>query len=137
MRPFFTPRMVRIISLTAVLSLSLNSCIYEAPGDNFYRTLWNTARFLPGTSGAESLTLEFLCGGQVTIKNGSGTIITHGTYSPDCSIATFDEMSAVINDITVTFLEAHRNGDTLFLLWIPEGQQHPSTTAMERRSSYD
>ena len=137
MRPFCTPRLVGIISLAAALSLSLNSCIYEAPGDKFYRTLWNTTRLSPGTSGSESLTLEFLCGGQVTIRDGSGIIIAHGTYTPDGSIATFDEMSAVINEITVTFLEAHRNGDTLFLLWIPEGQQYPSTTAMERRSSYD
>ena len=118
------------------LTLGLSSCIYEAPGDNFYRTLWSSSQIPLGPLSADSLTLEFLCGERVTIKDGCGIIIAHGTYSPDGNIAALEEVTAVINEVTIYFVEAHRNSDTLFLLWRPEGMMYPFTTAMERRSSY-
>ena len=37
----------------------------------------------------------------------------------------------------ITFIEAHRNDDTLFLLWRVEDSVYPFTTAMHRLSSYD
>ena len=114
-----------------------NSCIFEAPGDRFYRTLWNSSQVPLGPLDIEELTLEFLCGERVTIKDGSGTIIAHGTYSPDGNVAVLGEVTAVIDETTVSFVEAHRNGDTLFLLWRPDGMLTPFTTAMERRSSYE
>ena len=118
------------------LTLGLSSCIYEAPGDNFYRTLWSSSQIPLGPLSADSLTLEFLCGERVTIKDGCGIIIAHGTYSPDGNIAALEEVTAVINEVTICFEHAHRSGDTLFLLWRPEGMMHTITTAMERRSSY-
>ena len=87
-------------------------------------------------SGLIFLSLEFLCGERVTIKDGCGIIIAHGTYSPDGNIAALEEVTAVINEVTICFEQAHRSGDTLFLLWRPEGMMHTITTAMERRSSY-
>ena len=119
------------------LPLGLSSCIYEAPGDNFYRTLWSSSQISLGPLSSDSLTLEFLCGERVTIKDGCGIIIAHGTYSPDGNVAVLDEVIAVVDGINVSFVEAHRNGDTLFLLWRPEGMMYPFTTAMERRLSYE
>lgn len=133
LRPF---GLVGIIVLTSAVII-LNSCIFEAPGDNFYRTMWNASQLPSGALDTESLTLEFLCSEQVTIKDGSGIIIAHGTYSPDCNTAVLEEVIAVIDDVTVTFLEAHRNADTLFLLWKPDGQDYAFTTAMDRKSSYE
>lgn len=118
------------------LTLGLSSCIYEPPGDNFYRTLWSSSRVPLGPLYADALTLEFLCGERVTIKDSCGIIIAHGTYSPDGNVAALEEVTAVINEVTIYFVEAHRNSDTLFLLWRPEGMMYPFTTAMERRSSY-
>ncbi|MBO5815873.1 MAG: hypothetical protein J6R30_07170 [Bacteroidales bacterium] len=129
---------IHLLGLTVLLVLSgANSCIFEAPGDRFYRTLWNSTQVPLGPLDIEELTLEFLCGERVTVKDGSGTIIAHGTYSPDGNIAVLCEVTAVIDETTVSFMEAHRNGDTLFLLWRPDGMLTPFTTAMERRSSYE
>ena len=129
---------IYLLGLAAFISLTaFSSCIFEAPGDQFYRTLWNSSQVPLGPLDIEELTLEFLCGERVTIKDGSGTIIAHGTYSPDGNVAVLGEVTAVIDETTVSFVEAHRNGDTLFLLWRPDGMLTPFTTAMERRSSYE
>ena len=71
---------IHLLGLTVLLVLSgANSCIFEAPGDRFYRTLWNSTQVPLGPLAIEELTLEFLCGERVTVKDGSGTIIAHGT----------------------------------------------------------
>lgn len=128
---------IYLLGLAAFISLTVfSSCIFEAPGDNFYRTLWSSSRVPLGPLYADALTLEFLCGERVTIKDSCGIIIAHGTYSPDGNVAALEEVTAVINEVTIYFVEAHRNSDTLFLLWRPEGMMYPFTTAMERRSSY-
>ena len=135
--------MKRIINSTAVIIPMVaamffsTSCIYDAPGDKFYRTLWKSSQVPLGPMTVDALTLEFLCGERVTLKDGSGIIIAHGPYSPDGNVAVLDEVIAVVDGINVSFVEAHRNGDTLFLLWRPEGMMYPFTTAMERRSSYE
>ena len=136
MKPLSTPRMVGVIALTVAI-LSLNSCILEAPGDNFYRTLWKASQLPKSTLDTESLTLEFLCGDQVTIKDGSGIIIAHGTYSPDGNTAVLEQVTAIRDEVTVSFVEAHRNGDTLFLLWRPDGQEYTFSMEMDRKSTYD
>lgn len=129
---------IYLLGLAAFISLTaFSSCIFEAPGDQFYRTLWNSSQVPLGPMAVDALTLEFLCGERVTLKDGSGIIIAHGTYSPDGNVAVLDEVIAVVDGINVSFVEAHRNGDTLFLLWRPEGMMYPFTTAMERRSSYE
>ena len=127
-----------MVAITAVTTaISLNSCIYEAPGDKFYRTLWNSSQIPLGPLDIEELTLEFLCGDKVTIKDGSGIIIAHGTYDPDGNVAVFGDLIAVIDETTVSFVEAHRDGDTLFLLWRPDEMMYPFTTAMQRLSGYE
>lgn len=129
---------IHLLGIAALAVLfGANSCIFEAPGDNFYRTLWNSSQVPLGPLDVDALTLEFLCGERITLKDGNGTIIAHGTYSPDGNVAVLSEAIAVANGVNVSFVEAHRNGDTLFLLWRPEGMIYPFTTAMERRSSYE
>lgn len=128
---------IHLLGLAVLFVFGANSCIFEAPGDRFYRTLWNSSQVPLGPLDIEELTLEFLCGERVTLKDGSGTIIAHGTYSPDGNVAVLGEVTAVIDETTVSFVEAHRNGNTLFLLWRPDGMLTPFTTAMERRSSYE
>ena len=127
---------IHLLGLAVLFVFGANSCIFEAPGDRFYRTLWNSSQVPLGPLDIEELTLEFLCGERVTIKDGCGIIIAHGTYSPDGNIAALEEVTAVINEVTICFEQAHRSGDTLFLLWRPEGMMHTITTAKERRSSY-
>lgn len=132
MKRFF---ILGLISLS--LTFGLSSCIYEVPGDKFYRTLWNSSQAPLGQLDVDALTLEFLCGEKLTIKDGSGIIIAHGTYTPNGNVAAFGGVTAVIDENIVNFVEAHRNGDTLFLIWKAEGTLHSFTTAMKRLSSYE
>lgn len=121
-----------IIPLMAT-AFSFTSCIFEAPGDEFYRTMWNSSEVPLGPIDIDELTIEFLCGNRLTIKDGSGIIIAHGSYNPDGRVATFSELSTIIDDIQITFIEAHLNEDILFLLWRPEDMFYPYTTAFYRK----
>lgn len=125
-------RSLSIIPLLAA-TLSLDSCIYEAPGDNFYRTMWSSSEVPLGPIDVEELTLEFLCGNKVTIKNEDGIIIAYGNYYPDECTVVFTDVTTIIDDISITFHEAHLNGDVLFLLWRPDDMLYPYTTALTRK----
>ena len=131
-----------ILDLIAVLSLltaslAAASCIYDAPGDRFFRTLWKSTPDPLGPYVTEEITLEFLCDGQVTIKNNDGVIIAYGPYAFDDAVAVFPDLTIVVDGVKITFMEAHRNGDTLFLLWRPDFMAYPFTTALNRLSSYE
>lgn len=125
-------RSLSIIPLLAA-TLSLDSCIYEAPGDNFYRTMWSSSEVPLGPIDVEELTLEFLCGNKVTLKNEDGIIIAYGNYYPDGRTVVFTDVTTIIDDISITFHEAHLNGDVLFLLWRPDDMFYPYTTALTRK----
>lgn len=125
-------RCTAIIPIMAV-AFSLNSCIYEAPGDEFYRTLWSSSEVPLGPIDVDELTLEFLCGNKVTIKDGNNIIIAYGSYDPDGRTAVFTDIVATIDDIAITFLEAHLDNDVLFLLWRPDDMLYPFTTALTRK----
>lgn len=125
-------RSLSIIPLLAA-TLSLDSCIYEAPGDNFYRTMWSSSEVPLGSIDVKELTLEFLCGNKVTIKNEDGIIIAYGNYYPDGRTVVFTDVTTIIDDISITFHEAHLNGDVLFLLWRPDDMLYPYTTALTRK----
>lgn len=128
---------IHLLGLAAMAVLfGTNSCIFEAPGDKFYRTLWACGQSPRTPLEVEAMTLEFLCGQRITLRDSAGIIFAHGTYSPDGNVAVLNEVSAVIDQVTVTFLEAHRNGDTLFLLWLPADMTSPFTTTMQRQSAY-
>ena len=131
------------------------SCIYDKPpGDEFYRTLWKSDEALPATLDVSSLTLEFLCNEGISVttagSSASGTTerrTIYGTYSCDGLSATFQNLtlhlprtdtSGQSGDNTITFIEAHRNGDTLLLIWCSEDNpQTRFTTTMHRLSDYE
>lgn len=133
------------------------SCIFEKPpGDDFYRTMWKSDEIPLGPLDAKTIILEFLCYEAVRIQIDDNPSI-YGTYSPDGATTVlnnlrtyFDSSNGLIltgddpvngtsaeGSITVTFIEAHRNGDTLFLLWRVEDAVYPFTTAMHRLSDYE
>ena len=116
--------------MTALTSiLLLTSCIYDAPGDRFYRTLWTSseATFYTAvtndatdigtdiatevsTAGSTDigtaagitphrLTLEFLCGGSVCVY-ATGAVGSYGTYDTHGTTAYF-------TDLRLTY---HNNG---------------------------
>ena len=124
-------------------ALALTSCIYDStPGDEFYRTLWKSDEVPLGPFDASELTLEFLCNDGVTVKTTAASTAkagpsAFGTYSFDGATAVLSDLEIKYSSGTVTFLEAHRNGDTLFLLWRVEDMLYPFTTAMRRLSEYE
>lgn len=189
--------MKRIINSTAVIIPMVTamffstSCIYDAPGDKFYRTLWKSSpepfaglfpvayssdvasidtrcsdggagvgsldtgcsdggagqtadnfavRFasdVAGQSGIGAITVEFLCDRKIIVKNAAGTIIAHGTYTPDGTTATFAHLAFYLGDIHITLTQAHRNGDTLFLQWQTTTHRTTRTTSLDRLSAYE
>ncbi len=130
-----------ILSCAAILPLmaaafATTSCIYDAPGDEFYRTLWKSTPEPLSPYQTGELTVEFLCDNRITVKDG-GTIIAHGTYASDDHVAAFTGLEPVIDGVRISFLEAHRNGDTLFLMWCPENTVYPFTISLDRLSAYE
>ena len=125
------------------------SCIFDSPcDDEFYRTLWESDEIPLGPFDVSSMTVEFLCNECVEIKTIGNSRTIYGTYAFDGMTATFNDLTLYLNmtdtegetipgDYTVTFLEAHRNGDTLFLLWRVENMLHPFTTALHRLPAHE
>lgn len=158
-------RSARIYAISfAVASayLMASSCIYDKPpGDEFYRTLWKSDEVPLGPFDASELTLEFLCGEKATITTVSASRQSSGpsawgSYGHDGQTAVFSGLSLTYDSTgirtgleglgigedtdgytTITFLEAHRDGETLFLLWRVENMVYPFTTALHRLSAYE
>jgi hypothetical protein len=138
-------------TVAALLSSGIltTSCIFDSPcDDEFYSTLWESDEIPLGPFDVSSMTLEFLCNECVEIKTIGNSRTIYGTYAFDGMTATFNDLTLYLNmtdtegetipgDYTVTFLEAHRNGDTLFLLWRVENMLHPFTTALHRLPAYE
>lgn len=145
---------IRCTLIMTILTSGLlaTSCIYDSPaGDDLYRTLWKSDEVPLGPFDVSSLTLEFLCNGGVSVSLDNGLKI-YGTYYADGSNATLHNLAAHFgsdwaltsesdsedgSDITITFIEAHRSGDTLFLLWRVQNAIYPFTTALHRLSEYE
>jgi hypothetical protein len=129
------------ICSAVIVSTIATSCIYDAPGDNFYRTLWTAEEVHLGPFEVSSLTLEFLCDEEVSItitdRSRQITRYNYGRYSPENMTAVFEGMSTSIQNLEVTFIEAHRDGDTLYLLWKIEDSAYQFTTTLQRKSSYN
>ena len=137
-------------SLTAILSIAmaasaLNSCIFDGPGDRFYRTLWTSDEVPLGPLSPNKLTLEFLCGQSISLKTRSASCTSHGPdsctdygkYDSDGLTATFESLTMTIDSHMLTFIHATRNGDTLYLNWIIDGSPDSFTTTMHRLSAYE
>ena len=128
--------------MTALTSiLLLTSCIYDAPGDRFYRTLWTSSEatfYTAGTNNAtdigtdiatevstagdtdigtaagitpHGLTLEFLCGGSVCVY-ATGAVGSYGTYDTHGTTAYF-------TDLRLTY----HNNDTPTVIIIEEAHR--------------
>lgn len=192
---------IATVIMTMGIVSTATSCIFDRPyGDEFYRTLWKADEVPLGPFDASSITLEFLCGGDVVLKTVSAARSAagpsgYGRYAFDGDAATFSGLSLTydagsiqngiegladyaddfgysatagtsgkdglggsggaagadddtgVDDIsgsdttsgtvTITFFEAHRNGDTLFLIWRVDGTKYQFTTAMRRLSAYE
>ena len=98
---------------TCILAaLILASCIYEAPDDRFYRTLWESSdSHIP----FGPVTLEFLCGEKVSVS-ATGAIGSFGSYAPSGATATFTGLTLTSDTLTARLIQAHRQGDKLTLL---------------------
>ena len=140
--------------MTALTSiLLLTSCIYDAPGDRFYRTLWTSSEATFYTDIAPEIdtgvgsdigsdvgiTLEFLCGGSVK-ASAPGFAGSYGTYTPTGLTAIFEGLSLSRHTngtpTVIIIEEAHRTNDFLTINWHYSGSEKSHTTALSRRSSY-
>lgn len=132
---------INIISLCAVTAFLSSSCIYDAPGDEFYRTLWTGIDNALG-----KVTVEFLCGDQICIKS-SKAVGSYGTYQSNGQTASFEGLSlryeALSRERTTTgpgliiIDEAYSNGDTITLSWHMDGSSEVHTLVLERLSAYE
>lgn len=123
-----------LIPLMAVLASV--SCIYDAPGDRFYRTLWisdeNSLEPLP----SDGIMLEFLCGQSVSIKTGHNQILSYGTYDSSDMNAVFRNLTLHIGGVSAIFIDADRNGDSLILRWRLGDSPDTYSIRMHRLSAY-
>lgn len=118
-----------LCGLTFLLLFAATSCIFDAPGDKFYRTLWK--------SDEEGLTLEFLCENYICIKTEGSTITSYGTYSFNDRTAVFQDLTLELEGQTISFFDAQLSGETLFLRWQNESSTDLSTTTMHRLRAYE
>lgn len=140
---------LRSLAISPIMAAAflMTSCIYDAPGDKFYRTLW---RAQDNTLG--ELTLEFLCDSKISVKSDMSPFVSYGTYESSRMQAVFQNLTLVYDELIlqsesgelltltdpgVTIREAHRNGDALYLHWTVGDSDEASITVMHRLSEYD
>lgn len=134
MKSFKYPLTAAILWIAAVFNFS--SCIFDAPGDKFYRTLWESTENPLGPFETNELTLEFLCGNAISIKGDNHIGASYGTYACNDKTAVFQDLTMELDGHLVTFIDAQLSGETLFLRWRIENSVYPFTTAMHRPQSY-
>ena len=130
-----TKHIIAVMVFTAI-AIGTSSCIYDAPGDKFYRTLWKSSPEALAPYSTGEITVEFLCENTITIKE-NGTIIAYGNYSFDDYVAVFSNLQAVVGRHEINFIEAYRNGDALFLQWNAGGINELFTISLNRLSAYE
>ena len=150
------------LMLTASVFIIFQSCIYDAPGDEFYRTLWvsevldttdaltvaeDIATFTSNGSHSDAvdtpalpgLILEFLCDGNICIQS-TGAAGSYGTYDSHGSTARFQDLHLTFfhkgDEITIIVEEAHRRGDLLTINWHFSDSSESYITNLVRKSSY-
>lgn len=119
-----------ILPLAAALTIC-TSCIYDAPGDRFYRTLWTTTDADP----LGPVTLEFLCGDQVSVTSPSA-LGSLGYYECDGTRAWFTDLTLTNGPEAIKLTEAERNGDILHLTWTDKAGNTLNTSTLHRLSEY-
>ncbi len=126
-----------LCGLVLIVLGTANSCIFEEPDDRFFRTLWKSSETPLGPLPVTTITLEFLCGQNVSIKTDENGITSYGTYESDDKNVIFNNLSLTLEGHTVTFIDADISGESLVLHWKTEDSGIPLTTAMHRLSSYE
>ena len=140
------------IAICAMAAFFLTSCIYDSAGDKFYRTLWEAEKSSVNArsdspdenSWAAGMTVEFLCSQSISIKTSNSPLINFGTYESHQLTAIFHDLTLEIDDQIITFIDAIREGDTLFLRWVTTWDKHKNpgsaldihTTILSRLSTY-
>ena len=132
---------VRYSGLIAA-TLCNTMCVYiEQENERLSGSSWQSDEVPLGPLGVNMMTLEFLDNGEVEITLELDTLFAAdieepqetitGHYDQDALTATFSGISFTLNNINVTFIEAHLStDDTLFLLWRIEDMLYPFTTAL-------
>lgn len=116
--------------ILVIAAMTATSCIYDAPGDSFFRTLWESADENLG-----NITIEFLCGDQIMVKSSSAAG-SYGTYESDGTAATFAGLTLTYPDRKATIREGYRKEDTLTIIWSYEDDSEAKQTQMHRLSAY-
>ena len=108
-------------------------CVYTYPPEDYYsRSSWTSTDRPLGPFEVEELTLIFEDEGNVMLILDDSTVL-HGEYDYDGTTATLTGLQTEIENITVTFIELHMNGDdTVFLLWQVQKILNPFSTALHR-----
>ena len=111
------------LSMIAAALLS-TSCIMEAPGDRFYRTLWTTHE-----EPFEGMLIEFLCEDMISVQTSGAGIGSYGYYEHDKLTASFTGLTVTFSTFAVEFTEAHKAEDTLTVIWhltdVPNEHESP------------
>ena len=116
--------------------LTTNSCIYEFPDDEFFRTLWESDDTSAYPDEMDSITLEFLCSNAICMKQHNSTIGYYGTYDSNGKTAIFQDLTMVIGTKTIIFTDAYRSGETLELRWHTSNSSEIKSIFMHRLSEY-
>ena len=89
-----------------------SSCIFDAPNDQFYRTLWTTSE-----APLSGLIIEFKCEGYISANTESDSCSLLGNYYPCGSDVSFSNLNVYFDTYTIALDEAQRSKDSLFISW--------------------
>ena len=89
-----------------------SSCIFDAPNDQFYRTLWTTSE-----APLSGLTIEFKCEGYISASTETDSCGLLGTYHPNGATACFSNLNVYFDTYTIAIDEAHRSNDIMLISW--------------------
>lgn len=88
------------------------SCIFDAPDDQFYRTLWTTDE-----TPLEGLMIEFKCEGYISASTETDSCGLLGTYHPNGATACFSNLNVYFDTYTIAIDEAQRSKDIMLISW--------------------
>ena len=89
-----------------------SSCIFDAPDDQFYRTLWTTSE-----EPLSGLTIEFKCEGYISASTETDSCGLLGRYFPNGCTTCFSNLNVYFDTYTIAIDEAQRNYDTMLISW--------------------
>ena len=119
-------------------------CIYESSTeeDELFLSSWKSDEVPLGPLDVSSLTMEFLKDNNVSILTTSKMenegctekCQIHGKYSLKGAKVIFHKLYLHLDEYEVSFLEAERSGEFIFLTWCINTTPYPFTTALHRIS---